>query len=186
MRLEEAREAAEIQAFTDPLTGLLNRRGFELAFSLAIEGRNAPPERAQQFAMMQLDLDRFKDINDNFGHAAGDAVLKRVAEVLRQETRAEDSIARIGGDEFIILLPRLQAKAALHQLGKRIIEAIQQPLWFEKHLCRVSASIGAVLSDSYSGISAEQVLSDADEALYAAKHDGRARMRLHGQEQCDT
>lgn len=178
MRLEEAREAAEIQAFTDALTGLLNRRGFELAFNLAIESRNAPPERAQQFAIMQLDLDRFKDINDNFGHAAGDAVLKRVAEVLRQETRADDSIARIGGDEFLVLLPGLQAKPALQQLGRRIIDAIQQPIWHEKHLCRSSASIGAVLSDRYAGISAAQILADADEALYAAKRDGRACMRV--------
>ncbi|NHF72186.1 GGDEF domain-containing protein [Paracoccus xiamenensis] len=178
MRLEEAREAAEIQAFTDPLTGLLNRRGFELAFSLALEGRNAPSERSQQFAIMQLDLDRFKDINDNFGHAAGDAVLKRVAEVLRQEMRADDSIARIGGDEFLILLPGLQARAALQQLGRRIIDAIQQPVWYEKHLCRTSASIGAVLSDSYLDITAEQILSDVDEALYAAKRDGRACIRL--------
>ena len=186
MRLEEAREAAEIQAFTDSLTGLLNRRGFELAFNLAIESRNAPPERAQQFAIMQLDLDRFKDINDTFGHAAGDAVLKRVAEVLRQETRADDSIARIGGDEFLVLLPGLQAKAALQQLGRRIIDAIQQPVWYDKHLCRASASIGAVLSDNYSTISAEQILSDADEALYAAKRDGRACIRLYAPGQCNA
>lgn len=179
MRLEEAREAAEIQAFTDFLTGLLNRRGFELAFNLAIESRNAPPERAQQFALMQLDLDRFKDINDNFGHAAGDAVLKRVADVLRQETRSDDSIARIGGDEFLILLPGLRARTALQQLARRIIDAIEQPIWHEKHLCRASTSIGAVLSDSYSSITAEQILSDVDEALYAAKHDGRACMRLY-------
>ncbi len=178
-RLEEAREAAEQQAFTDPLTGLFNRRGFELAFSLAVDSRNAPPDRAQEFAVMQLDLDWFKDVNDSFGHAAGDAVLRRVAEVLRQETRADDTIARIGGDEFLILLPGLQSPSALEQLGRRIIAAIQQPVWHDRHLCRVSASIGAILSDSYGRISAEQILSDADEALYTAKHDGRGCLRLH-------
>ncbi|MBA4489773.1 GGDEF domain-containing protein [Paracoccus sp. S1E-3] len=178
-RLEEAREAAEQQAFTDSLTGLFNRRGFELAFSLAVDSRNAPPDRAQEFAVMQLDLDWFKDVNDSFGHAAGDAVLRRVAEVLRQETRADDTIARIGGDEFLILLQGLQSRTALEQLGRRIIAAIQQPVWYERHLCRVSASIGAVLSDSYGDITAEQILSDADEALYAAKHDGRGCLRLH-------
>lgn len=179
-RLEEAREAAEIQAFTDPLTGLLNRRGFELAFSMALERRNAPPERAQEFAIMQLDLDWFKDVNDSFGHAAGDSVLRRVAEVLREATRADDSVARIGGDEFLILLPGLQSLTALQQLARRIISAIQQPVWYDRHLCRVSASIGAVLSDSYANIQADQILSDTDEALYAAKHDGRGCMRLHG------
>lgn len=72
--------------------------------------RNAPPGRAQQFAIMQLDLDRFKEISDNFGHAAGDAMLEARCRVLRQETRSDDSIARIGGDEFLVLLPGLQAK----------------------------------------------------------------------------
>lgn len=186
IRLEEAREAAEIQAFTDPLTGLLNRRGFELAFSLALESRNAPAERAQEFAILQLDLDRFKDVNDSFGHAAGDAVLRRVAEVLQQETRADDRIARIGGDEFLVLLPGLRSTTALLQLGRRIIDAIQQPVWYERYLCRVSASIGAALSDNYAAITADQILSDVDEALYAAKHDGRACMRLYDRGRFDS
>lgn len=182
LRVEEAREAAEIQAFTDPLTGLLNRRGFELAYNLAIEGRNAPAERAQEFGIMQIDLDWFKDVNDRFGHAAGDAVLRRVAEALRQETRSEDCVARIGGDEFLILLPAMRSETAIRQLGRRIITALQQPVWYEKHLCRVSGSIGAILSDNYEEITPEQLLADADEALYAAKRAGRGCLLLHGRD----
>ncbi|MFV0410039.1 MAG: diguanylate cyclase domain-containing protein [Paracoccus sp. (in: a-proteobacteria)] len=180
LRLEEAREAAEMQAFTDPLTGLLNRRGFELAFELALEARNAPQERRQEFAVMQIDLDWFKAVNDQYGHAAGDAVLRQVAMVLRQATRVADSVARVGGDEFLVLLPEVRSEASLQQLAGRIISAIQQPVRYGNHLCRVSASIGAALSERYSDITAGGILSYADEALYAAKRDGRGCMRLHG------
>ncbi|SDE25233.1 diguanylate cyclase (GGDEF) domain-containing protein [Paracoccus isoporae] len=177
--LEQARETAEMQAFTDPLTGLLNRRGFELAFSLAIEARRAPEGRRQEFSVLQIDLDWFKQVNDRFGHAAGDAVLRRLAEILRQETRAEDSLARIGGDEFLILLPALTSETALRQLGRRMIASIQQPIRFDANLCQVSASIGAALSERYDELTAEQILSDADAALYTAKRDGRGRMHIH-------
>lgn len=178
--LEEAREAAEIQAFTDPLTGLLNRRGFDLAFSSALAARAAPNDRRQEFALLQLDLDWFKDVNDRFGHAAGDAVLRQIAEILRRETRSEDSIARVGGDEFLILLPGVISEAMLQQLGRRLIAATQEPIPVEQHLCRVSASIGGTLSERYDTVTAAQILADGDSALYAAKRNGRGCMRLHG------
>lgn len=186
--LEEAREAAEIQAFTDPLTGLLNRRGFDLAFDRALAARAASSAAArtdagaarQEFALLQLDLDWFKDVNDRFGHAAGDAVLRQIADVLRRETRAEDAIARVGGDEFLILLPRMTSEATLLQLGRRLIAATQEPIPVGDHLCRVSASIGGTLSDRYAGVTAAQILSDGDSALYTAKRTGRGCIRLHG------
>ncbi|WBU59139.1 GGDEF domain-containing protein [Paracoccus albus] len=180
LSLEEAREAAEIQAFTDPLTSLLNRRGFDVAFGRAIADRSATGERRQEFALLQLDLDWFKDVNDRFGHAAGDAVLCRIADILRRETRAEDAIARVGGDEFLILLPGMVSEAPLYQLGRRLINATQQPIDVNGHQCRVSASIGATMSDRYGTISAENILADADMALYAAKRSGRGCIRLHG------
>ena len=180
LRLDEAREAAEVQAFTDPLTGLLNRRGFELAFSRAIEARTAPGGKRQEFALLQLDLDWFKDVNDRFGHAAGDAVLCRTAAILRQETRADDSLARIGGDEFLILLPGRATESALLHLGRRIVAAIRQPVEVGQDRCRVSASVGGTLSDRYDIVTPERMLADCDAALYAAKRDGRGCMRLHG------
>ncbi|WBU57518.1 GGDEF domain-containing protein [Paracoccus sediminicola] len=179
-QLEQAREAAEMQAFSDPLTGLLNRRGIELAFSLAIEARQSR-DRRQEFAVLQVDLDWFKEVNDRHGHAAGDAVLRHVAQMLQQETRAEDSVARIGGDEFLVLLPDMSSETALHLIGRRIIAAIQQPVRHEDHYCRVSASIGGALSEQYDQISSERILSDADEALYAAKRAGRGCLKLFGQ-----
>ncbi|WP_313136128.1 GGDEF domain-containing protein [Paracoccus jeotgali] len=176
--LEQARETAETQAFTDALTGLLNRRGFELAFESAIRARNRGEPGQAEFALMQLDLDWFKQINDRFGHPAGDAVLCRVADILRKETRAGDSLARIGGDEFLILLPDLQGESALHALGRRIISAIREPIWHEGNLCRVSASIGAVRSTGYEQCDSATLIADVDSALYAAKHAGRGCLRL--------
>lgn len=96
-RLEGAKRIAENDANTDPLTGLLNRRGFE-------EAVNALVNSHEPFAVLQLDLDYFKAVNDGLGHAAGDELLKRVADILRQETRKEDLICRNGGDEFTIVL----------------------------------------------------------------------------------
>lgn len=168
------------QAFTDSLTGLLNRRGFELAFHRAIEAREAQVEGPYEFALLQLDLDWFKDVNDRFGHAAGDAVLRRVAEILREETREHDSVARVGGDEFLIMLPDVTSEAALLLLGRRIISAIQQPITVGPHQCHVSASIGGAFSERYDTVIADQILADGDAALYLAKRDGRGCIRLHG------
>ncbi|MFV0294069.1 MAG: GGDEF domain-containing protein [Paracoccus sp. (in: a-proteobacteria)] len=185
LRLEEAREAAEVQAFTDPLTGLLNRRGFELAFETALEACNGPRDRRQEFAVLQIDLDWFKEVNDRYGHAAGDAVLRHVASVLKQTTRTNDSVARIGGDEFLVLLSEIQSETILRQLSLRIIAAIQQPVRFGAHLCRVSASIGGALSERYSNITADELLPYADEALYMAKRNGRGCMKLHDRDTQD-
>lgn len=178
--LEEAREAAEIQAFTDPLTGLLNRRGFDLAFGRALAAHAGAPATRQEFALLQLDLDWFKDVNDRFGHAAGDTVLRQIADILRRETRSEDVVARVGGDEFLILLPAMRSESKLLQLGRRLIAATQEPIPVGEHLCRVSASIGGTLSDRYDSVTAARILSDGDSALYAAKRSGRGCMRLHG------
>ncbi|HMQ40724.1 MAG TPA: GGDEF domain-containing protein [Paracoccus sp. (in: a-proteobacteria)] len=178
--LEEARQVAEMQAFTDPLTGLLNRRGFDLALGRALEARAAPAARRQEFALLQLDLDWFKDVNDRFGHPTGDAVLRQIAEVLRRETRTEDAVARVGGDEFMVLLPGMASESTLLQLGHRLIAATQEPIPVDANICHVSASIGATMSQHYETVSAETMLADGDSALYSAKRSGRGCIRLHG------
>ncbi|MDO5641622.1 MAG: GGDEF domain-containing protein, partial [Paracoccus sp. (in: a-proteobacteria)] len=138
-----------------------------------------PPERRQEFALLQLDLDWFKDVNDRFGHAAGDAVLQCVAEILRRETRCEDIISRIGGDEFLILMPGSLPEPVLRQLGQRLITATQQPIRVGEHLCHVSASIGAAMTDRYQNLTGDGFLADCDSALYAAKRSGRGCIRIH-------
>ncbi|WP_299904691.1 diguanylate cyclase [uncultured Paracoccus sp.] len=186
LRLEEAREVAETQAFSDPLTGLYNRRGLEIALAMALRAATARPSgpagaaARPGFALAHLDLDRFKEVNDQYGHAAGDQVLCRVAEVLRSETRSNDTVARVGGDEFVLILPGMTATAPLERLAQRIIAEIERPILLEKGECLISVSIGITLSSLYDPPVAEALLADADAALYRSKHAGRARASIHG------
>ncbi|MDP5307208.1 GGDEF domain-containing protein [Paracoccus spongiarum] len=179
-QLEAAREAAEIQAHTDPLTGLCNRRGLELALAAArreptLRGRGlAKPE----FALAHLDLDDFKQVNDRLGHAAGDAVLCHVAQVLREVTRSDDTAARVGGDEFVLLLQGLEDEAILHRLARRIITGIEAALADETDSCAVSASLGIVLSRNYRDAPVARMLADADGALYRSKRAGKGRVTI--------
>jgi diguanylate cyclase (GGDEF)-like protein len=170
-RLQAARATAETQATTDALTGLANRRAFDQALGQAILGAGA----GRDFALAHLDLDFFKAVNDSHGHAAGDLILTHVADVLRTELRGRDFAARVGGDEFILILRGPTNIETIHRTGARIIRQIEQPVLHEGRECRVSASIGVVLSSTYAKPEAEQMLSDADAALYASKRAGRGQ-----------
>ncbi|MEL7106078.1 MAG: diguanylate cyclase [Pseudomonadota bacterium] len=167
-RLQIARDTAEDASLTDPLTGLRNRRGLE---SEAAERLRS----GQLFTLLLLDLDYFKSVNDVHGHAAGDAVLIEVAERLKNCVRPGDVIARIGGDEFVLLVNPPLRNAQTLALAKRIISAIEAPVLFEGATCRVSASAGFVVSNGYEAPLLEEMLRDADAALYDAKMQGRGR-----------
>ena len=167
-----AKRAAEEQALTDALTGLRNRRALDQA--LAELTRAGTP-----FALMHVDLDYFKQVNDTHGHAAGDHVLRSVAAILQSETRKSDTVARVGGDEFAIALAGMADPVALAAVARRIIEKMIQPINFEGNMCRISASIGVTISTFYDSPVAEQMQMDADEALYASKRGGRAQARFH-------
>ncbi len=173
MRLEGARIAAEEEAMTDPLTGLRNRRAADL-FLERMCSATAP------FGLLHLDLDYFKAVNDTLGHAAGDFVLERVGGVLRDQVRAEDCAARVGGDEFVIILPGRTDAKTLQAIANRIISRLSEPMEFEGNPCQVSASVGIVRSNDFPVPDAAQVLAAADRALYAAKHAGRSQAVLLG------
>jgi len=172
-RLQGAKIAAEEQAFTDTLTGLKNRRAMDHVLARLI-GEGKP------FGLMHLDLDFFKDVNDSYGHAAGDHVLQQVARVLVEETRANDTAVRVGGDEFVLIFDGVTDALRLNGVANRIIGRLEQPIPFNGTPCRISGSIGTTLSTRYDRPEAEQMLQDADMALYASKRAGRARVTQAG------
>ena len=169
-------------AFYDSLTGLPNRQLFLQQVTRAIEQAS---QSAGQFALLFVDLDYFKDVNDTHGHGVGDALLRTVAERLRGAmrgrgggARARDSIARIGGDEFVALVTDVPHEGAAMDLARRLLETLRAPLVVEGHAIRVSGSIGVALypqdADDYDGL-----LRKADAAMYRAKVEGRGTARLH-------
>ncbi|MDH4440410.1 MAG: diguanylate cyclase, partial [Rhizobium sp.] len=169
IELELAKNRIEFNALHDPLTSLANRR--KLDIELDGLSRNGNGQRAK-FAILHLDLDRFKEINDTLGHAAGDAMLVHAAEILRRHVPRGDLVARIGGDEFVVLARRATTTDELAELSTRIIEEMRHPIDFEGFDCRCGVSIGIAQS---SGLmpDARKVLINADIALYQAKEKGR-------------
>lgn len=171
LRLEGARMAAEEEALTDPLTGLRNRRAADLVLERLCNARAG-------FGLLHMDLDYFKAVNDTLGHAAGDFVLETVGRILREQLRAEDCAARIGGDEFVMIIAGRTDPRTLQAIAERIIARISQPILFEGQTCRIAASIGIVRSSDMAVPDPTQLLATADRALYAAKRGGRGRAVL--------
>jgi diguanylate cyclase (GGDEF)-like protein/PAS domain S-box-containing protein len=164
-------ERIEHLAFNDVLTGLPNRVLFLDRISRAI----ATAKRYERgFSVMYLDLDHFKEINDRYGHAAGDHVLAVVGERLRTALRESDTVARFGGDEFVILQPIVDGPADAADLAQKVSMALEEPIVVDGVEHRVRASIGVAL---YPGDAeeVEQLMELADRALYRAKSDGRDR-----------
>lgn len=174
-RLDGARIEAVEAAFTDKLTGLRNRRALEPVMVRLSDTRS-------DFALMHLDLDYFKDINDTYGHAAGDAVLQAVACRLTGGTRDRDTLIRLGGDEFLLVLPEQSQAEAVAAQAERLIRDIARPIPFGERSLMVSASIGASMSNRYEAVDPARMMHDADTALYAAKAAGRNAYRLYSPE----
>ncbi|MBE1283940.1 MAG: diguanylate cyclase [Rhodobacteraceae bacterium] len=168
LRLQGAMIAAEEQAFTDTLTGLKNRRAMDHILGRLLD-------RASRFSLMHIDLDFFKSVNDTYGHAAGDFVLQHVAHVMVEETRSSDTVARVGGDEFVLIFDGLQDADILDRIARRIIARLEEPIRYNGEICRISASVGTTLFEPGSGADAARLLHEADVALYAAKNAGRAQ-----------
>lgn len=166
-----ARQDAERDAHTDALTGLLNRRGLQAAMRGALDAWGG----TQGFALVHLDLDNFKQVNDRLGHAAGDRLLGDVARVLGRAVRARDHVARIGGDEFVLILGGAWTCQALTAIGTRIIQGIED---VSPEGCAISASLGVVLSAGYGPDAIDRMLDDADVALYRSKRTGKGRVSV--------
>ncbi len=176
--LEEIQAKLKRESFTDPLTNQLNRRGMQEAITshLAYLQRHQQPG-----ALMMLDLDHFKNINDQLGHATGDIVLQRVAHALKQQLRQSDMLARVGGEEFLIFLPMADDKIAA-VTAERLLMAIAELAIPELQIIhrQLTISIGiSLFGPNYDFIQQQQ---QADQALYRAKHLGRNRVEFAPQQ----
>lgn len=173
-RRQEAERHVRELAFQDPLTGLPNRRQFEDALKMAVA---QPPAANSSHAVMMLDLNGFKRINDTFGHAAGDEVLVVVAQRLLSAVRSEDLVARLGGDEFVVLAPHVLGPEGAANIASRIVNSLSAPVGISGKEHQVGSGIGiALLPDD--AADATEVLRKADVALYRAKEEHRSAIRF--------
>lgn len=164
-------QSKEVQANTDPLTLLLNRRFIDSSLSISLQQQ---PELLLPMAVVICDIDHFKHLNDQHGHAAGDAVLRHLAKLFRSNLRQQDIACRIGGEEFLFFLPKTSIDAALLVAEKVRQALLDNPLQLEQQALPVSASFGvAGCTDSTSLAAA---IDQADKQLYLAKNTGRNRV----------
>ncbi|NPU84972.1 MAG: diguanylate cyclase [Syntrophaceae bacterium] len=167
----QAQEAVRHLAYHDPLTGLPNRAllqdRVETALAVAVRAK-------RQAALLVLDLDRFKEVNDTFGHALGDQLLTEVAGRLRQAVRESDTVARLGGDEFVVFLPEIGGDKAALRVAEKILESFTKDFVLEGHSIHSSTSIGIAYYPE-DGKDCKTLLRKADEAMYRAKEEGGNR-----------
>ena len=161
-------------AYHDSLTELANRRLFENRIAAAVTEANRYGER---LAVLYLDLDGFKEINDSLGHEVGDEVLRVVAKRLTEQVRRSDTVARWGGDEFAILLPQVAEDAAVAQLGERILSTIATPIDLVGVQRSITTSIGIAIYPQHAA-TADDLIKRADEAMYQVKHSGKQGLRF--------
>lgn len=180
---KRAESAAHELAVRDSITGLLNRRGLDNALNTVLHSAIA---ESRQLALLLVDLDYFKAVNDTYGHAAGDLVLREVAVVLGQCVRRTDIVGRTGGDEFVVLLPGIEGPYKAEEIAANIIAGLSKPIALgEGKFAHIGASIGISLT----GLAREPaaaLLRRADVAMYAAKQAGRGRAQLGQQTADDT
>jgi diguanylate cyclase (GGDEF)-like protein/PAS domain S-box-containing protein len=176
---KERENLMEYQALHDALTGLPNRRLFHdhLNQTLVQTKRHG----SRMFAVMYLDLDRFKYINDTWGHDAGDMLLKEVAARLRRCVRESDTVARLGGDEFTILLPEVSGETDAGVVAEKILLAMKEPVNLTTESRVITTSIGISVSPR-DGVDAETLMKRADAAMYQVKASGRAGIRFYTEE----
>lgn len=153
----------------DPLTGLPNR---VIARDRLTQGLQQAKRTGGQLAVMYLDLDKFKWVNDHMGHAAGDELLQQVAHRCQTCIRESDTFARLGGDEFLCVLPTVEEQAVAEDRAQRLVDALNQPFALRDGEARIGTSVGIAMYPAH-GTTADQLMEFADAALYFAKHAGR-------------
>jgi len=166
---KENKKAMENLAFYDPLTGLANRSLLTERFN---QLRGVYKRHLKKFAVLLIDLDNFKEINDTYGHLTGDALLKEIASRLKRVTRrAEDTVARIGGDEFVVIIPEIESIKKLKATTKKLLDIVKSPLLINGIELNITASIGiSIYLDHASDL--EGLLRSADINMYLAKESG--------------
>ena len=165
------RDKAVQQANTDALTGLANRRGLLQKLEYAFK-------RKQPLALFYIDLDKFKPINDQYGHEMGDAVLKKVSELFLASIRENDLAARLGGDEFVLVMFDLTDKALLTERAAKILATISEPMWVNDVRVKIGGSIGITVAPT-DGDTVEALMAAADETMYAVKKGGRNNFKFY-------
>jgi len=170
-RVSEGQQRLHHQAYHDPLTGLANRALFRERLVLALDAHR---HRGRELAVLFADLDDFKLVNDSFGHAMGDRVLRAIAERLQACVSPDDLVARLGGDEFAVLLDQHADDA--EPAGHRILAALREPFPIDGHRIGVGASIGLVVPDQGEPMSADALLRRADAAMYSSKRRGKGSL----------
>lgn len=174
---KQSEERLRFRANHDALTGLPNRRLFEDRLQSAIASALRHGER---FALMLVDLDRFKGVNDRFGHLAGDALLVEVGRRLQLCVRASDTVARLGGDEFAVILGEVGGREDAAEVAGRICASMAEPFELGEGVAQVGASVGVALGPQ-DDADAEELQRRADAALYSVKHGGRGSFLFHGE-----
>ena len=173
-----ADQRIEYLASHDSLTGLPNRETFNQLLHFAIQ---AARRYDRQFAVLFIDLDRFKIINDSLGHEAGDALLVEVANRLRNSLRASDIVARLGGDEFVVILEHTAERGDIEALTRQLLWAVSQPMQLSGHECHITTSIGIAMFPA-DGADVHTLTKNADMAMYLAKEDGKNDFRFFTKE----
>ncbi len=170
LNAEHEHQRISLIAQTDPLTGLLNRRGLHAALQTLVSGASG----RSLTAVFLIDLDAFKPVNDLYGHDAGDRLLVQVADRLRSAVRGDDLVARLGGDEFVVAVARLHSAVEAIHMAEKLLACGRSPFVLAEASCTVGMTIGYALAPTDGG-DAELLLRRADEAMYAGKQAGRDR-----------
>ena len=174
----EAEDRIQYLATHDALTGLPNRVTFAQLLDHAVETAR---RYGRRFAVLFIDLDRFKVVNDSFGHAAGDCLLKEMATRLKSQLRGSDIVARLGGDEFVVLLEEVQTASQANAIARKLLSSVLGPVTILGHECRVTASIGIALYPE-DGEDEPSLMKNADIAMYSAKKEGKNNFQFYSAE----